>query len=273
MPACYSRVKMLTSLLALALAAAPEPLYFTCLQLQRGVTVNLMPSVPVRLKLVLSGEHNGTLTTNLGRADQRVPLNCFDAYTTLKVQDFNFDGVPDLAVPQNEGYMGVNAYYTLLFTDPKAGKFVARLGEVSNPEPQYATRTLNTSEKDGPVYRVKTYCPLLNSPELYLCRSAEISQEVGDGDDWNFTWFDPAGKTLLSRPARVGTAYQPEIYAIATAKAFFYSAPTLSSRTAAYVVKNDKVELIELRGTWARVAFVARNKAVAAGWLPRSALK
>lgn len=256
------------SLAVLTLLAVAAPTSYRCADLHAGVTFAAGPGLNVTLRRV--GE--GALRLSIAGKSRTVPLSCFHNDTRVQIADYNFDGVKDVAVPEDVGYGGVNVYGTIYFTDAWAGTFRPS-GEVeigqSTPDP--VRRVVEGGVKSGPAYSVVTNCFSADGWSLHPCRELNPDLTRGNLDDYAARWMAPDGRTLAERPFVAGR--KAEEWTVSTARAFFHARPDAAARLRAYVVRGDRVEVIELRGDWARVAYAARGGTVTVGWLARASLR
>lgn len=256
------------SLAALTLLAAVAPTSYSCADLRAGVTFTAAPGLSVTLQRV--GE--AALRLSAAGKSRTVALGCLHNDTRVQVADYNFDGVKDVAVPEDEGYGGVNVYGTIYFTDARAGTFrPSGEVEISMSAPDPVRRVLEGGVKSGPAYSLVTNCFGADGWSLYVCRELNPDLTRGNLDDYAARWTAPDGRTLAARPFVAGRNAQD--WTVATARAFFHSRPDAAARRPGYVVRGDRVEVIELRGAWARVAYTAQGGRVTVGWLPRASLR
>ncbi|CAM3364681.1 hypothetical protein DEDE109153_13330 [Deinococcus deserti] len=258
----------LLATLAVSVPVAAPPQELSCAALRSGVRVVVAPDVTIRLKRV--GESQLQMST--GRADRTVPLDCFNEQIQATVADFNFDGVRDVAVPVAVGYMGVNIFSRLYFAGRDGTLRASRL-EIGNVWPDPLTRTLTSGVKDGPFYRTESHCLSADGQDFYLCRQLEPESDATSADPTVAQWLSPAGKVLLSRRSDSSRSRGPEIWQIEPVRAYFHSRPDGASRRAAYVIRGDTVEGLEVRGSWMRVIYRPAQGAATAGWLRRQDLR
>jgi len=198
------------------------------------------------------------------------------------VADFNFDGWRDVAVPTDSGYGGVNTFYTLYFYRPGDGtfqksRFSAAPGDLSiraNLLPDPVTRTVIADYKSGPGEAKATLCLTVDGLDLYTCRVGEGSTAalaaLPDDDDW--TWYDPMGHTVAHRPLQ-RSGDQRLFWTVSAAPLPLLSLPDRHSRAQRSLRRGERVEVLELRGTWAHVVWADRNRRRFSGWVLRRTLK
>lgn len=265
---------MLLTLLALPL------LHFGCPALRRGVVFEVRPGVSATLRQ--TGDERFTLGTSSHTVLASGDCNP-DFEMNALMADFNFDGWRDVAVPTNTGYGGVNTFYDLYFYRPASRTFQKSRytdapddhGVRANLFPDLPTRTVNGSYKSGPAYVAATLCPTPDGLDLYLCRRGELGQNpdlIGAADDYDWTWFGPMGARLAYRPLR-RSGENRSIWTVVTARLDLHPEPTFTSRLPVYVIRGDKVEVLELRPGWAHVTYTGKGKQPLSGWVQRSSIR
>ncbi|MFC4639074.1 hypothetical protein [Deinococcus hohokamensis] len=260
---------LLTLLTTLAVSAPAREV--SCAALGRGMAFAAAPGVTLTLQRV----GGGRLRLSTGRSTQTVPIDCFNENIQAVVDDFNFDGVPDVAVPTGVGYMGVNVFARPYFVGRDGTLRASTVEvEVGNSRLDPLTRTLSGGVKNGPAYDIDTFCLTPDGRDLYLCREASISSQGEAADDHDVRWLDPSGRVLLTRLFRPAVRGQRlEVWQVTVPRAYFHAQPVAASRRRAYIVAGDRVEVLELRGTWARVIYTPKTGQSTAGWLRRSDLR
>lgn len=255
-------------LLTLLTTLVTSPQAYTCAALARGVTWAAAPGLSVALKRT----GDATLRITAAGQSRTVPITCFQNESQVRVEDYNFDGIRDFAVPTSVGYGSVNVFGRVFFTDAAADTFRPSAEvEFGNSAPDPVRRVLEGGVKSGPAHVVVTNCLTPDGLNFYTCRELTPVWNSPHADDYAARWFSPDGRTLAARP--FDPARQAQEWTVTAARAFFHARPDAAARGAAYVVRGDRVEVIELRGTWARVAYTPRVGRVTVGWLPRASLR
>ena len=263
---------MLFTLLALPL------LHLDCPALRRGTAFEVRPGVSASLRQ--TGDERFILST--GSQALRATGNCNPEFEMdALVADFNFDGWRD--VPIDTGYGGVNTFYDLYFYRPQSRTFQkSRYADTlsgndtqANLSPDLLTRTVDGAYKSGPAYVAATLCPTPDGLDLYMCRRGELSQNpdlirAADDDDW--TWFGPTGAKLAYRPLR-RSGEDRSLWTVASARLDLHTEPALDSRSVAYVIRGDRVGVLELRPSWAHVTFTSKGDRVINGWVQRASIR
>ena len=162
--------------------------------------------------------------------------------------DFNFDGWQDVAILNGNGYGGVNLYYQVYCWDKAKQQFQALDEAVSNPALDVKTQELQSAYRDGPKWYSTTY--RVAKGQLY---PAVETQMVGTDGAWEYDEFkNPAGKVIGHKVvAESGSSAQkaedaPNASAVIIAdKAPLHDKPQASAQTKMYVIKGDKVTLLD----------------------------
>lgn len=165
-----------------------------------------------------------------------------------QVGDFNFDGWQDVAVLNGNGYGGVNLFYQVFLWDKAKQQLHAFDEAVSNPSLDAKNQELNTASRDGPAWSSTTYRVVKG--QLY---AAVESKMVGTDGAWEYYEFkNPAGKVIGHKV--LGESGSPEQKAedapnasavIVVDKAMLHDKPQASAQTKMYVIKGDKVTLLD----------------------------
>lgn len=192
----------------------------------------------------------------------------------ILVDDFDFDGSPDLMVPVSMGYGGVNWLYQLRRFDPSALRLrEADQEEFCNPAPEPGERVLAVPCKSGPAWHPDAYKFAAGRPYRY--RSNELVEIRGFAGDDAPVFLqrdsDPAGKVLAVKVVEAGDSTKPAIRKIGQARVYLHDAADDGARTAAYVVKDDVVELLDIANhgehQWLKVAYSSARAGRLVKWI------
>ncbi len=262
----FKPVWMMFALIGATLAA-PSPRSFS-LEKPFTANINLTSRETVRLRLDLDKKQ---LEVRVRGETQRLGITTIDDTErgSVLVNDFNFDGFADIAIPDGIGYGGVNYFYVLYTFRPSSHRF-ERLEfpgdtELCNPELRAQTRTIETDCKSGPKYEFADYRFAHGHPYLY--RSAEMVILDGFDTDQYLVYavrvFAPNGQRLqssISDDPRLETA--PLRY-VPVDRAYLYDSPREDARTDRYIVRNDAVRVLDVRDVdgqqWLRIAYQSRK--------------
>lgn len=204
-------------------------------------------------------------------------------FPAAQVADFNFDGMQDVGIQDGIGYNGVNLFYRVFLWDKASSKFSEYPEAISNPALDVANKTLTSSSRSGPAWSYTQFH--IAKGKLYPALDSTMLS-VGDGA-WEYVTFkDVAGKVTGHKVVgeaggEAGTVYADLPDATATIeadKATLYDKPKASSKTKMYVIKGDKVTLLDWKagddGDFGFGWFLARyqGKKVIEKWIEGSAL-
>ena len=165
-----------------------------------------------------------------------------------QVGDFNFDGLQDVAIRNGNGYGGVNLYYQVYLWNKAQQQFQALDEAVSNPALDVKTQELQSAYRDGPKWYSTTY--RVAKGQLY---PAVETQMVGTDGAWEYDEFkNPAGKVIGHKvvgesgsPAQKAEDAPNASAVIIADKAPLHDKPQASAQTKMYVIKGDKVTLLD----------------------------
>jgi hypothetical protein len=231
------------SFASISMAAPVEPKGYAKLP------IKFSPSTAIPVSIVQQGQKvqaklPGGKTQDLGELPDLETVGI--APESLLQSDFNFDGLGDVAVLDGIGYGGVNLFYRLYTWDKAAGKFKEFKETISNPLLDAKAKTINTSQRSGPRWYSKDYRIFNGKPYLWQ-DGAMVGSE---GDLYFVKTYDSAGKMLkkvvvdeAATPINEKTV--PAMRKIAADKAVLYAKPDVKAQTKMYVIKGDKVALLD----------------------------
>ncbi|MBU0654589.1 MAG: hypothetical protein KJ914_05575 [Gammaproteobacteria bacterium] len=205
-----------------------------------------------------------------------VPEGGMEIDSLIIQADFNFDGMGDVGLLEGVGYGGVNMFYRLYLWDKTTSKFQDFAKEISNPTLTTATKTLNSAQRSGPRWYTTDYRFTNGKPYTWM-ETVVVSPE---GDLYHAKIYKPDGKLLKTLvaatedPAEINEKTPPAIRKILPAKAPLYDKPDADSKTRMYVIKGDKVELLDYSGDtgeeWFRIRY--KGSRVVEKWVEASAI-
>ena len=180
-------------------------------------------------------------------------LSNFTHESLITIGDYNFDGYSDIGILTGVGYGGVNIFRDYHFYDPRNNVYHRYLEEVSNLAIEGTT--LISDVRSGlshyeTQYKIKDKKPYksLEKEEFVV---ADYVME-----------FDDKGKVIKSY-------YVPSHLRIVTKKAYLYSEASEDKRTKSYVVKGDKVKIVEIgiiTFPWIKIEYQG-TKGAYNGWI------
>jgi len=241
----------------------------------------------------LTGEGTVEVGTDRSSARQLLPAATDeeDGGTRLGHADYNFDGYQDLATSATLGQ--VNESFTVYLYQPGSGQFRA-LAAPTGPEvsceglwtlsPDPASRTLSSSCRSGPMWYSDVY--RYQGDRLYLYRSMrgalvetsgmsrvlslDSAEDMGILVVWS-TW-DASGKRL---ERALWNAFDPPLAdvpmkgwgaSVVPARLPLYSRAG-DTATRRYLVKGDRVELLDEADGWLQVRYINPARGPILGWV------
>lgn len=176
-----------------------------------------------------------------------IPEGSMDMGALLLQDDFNFDGMGDVAVLDGVGYGGVNLFYRLYLWDAKMRQFSEFRETISNPTLTEATRTLCTGERSGPRWYTTDY--RFEQGNAYVW--AESMMVGNNGDLYLVRLKKPDGKvvrTLVADtqdPSGIDEKTPPARRLVTVKKAVLHDKPQHNATTAMHLTHGDEVELLD----------------------------
>lgn len=240
-------------------------------------------------------QNDGTLVVGTNRSPARQLLQAATdeegTGTRLSHADYNFDGYQDLSSSATLGQ--VNESVVVHLYEPTSGQFLSLVAP-AGPEiscegfwaltPDPATRTLSSSCRSGPMWYSDIY--RFQGDRLYLYRSMrdalvetealaqvlklDASQEMEILVVWT-TW-SPDGQRLdhavwnAFDPPSADAPLQGHGAKVVPARLPLYSRAGDSS-TARYLIKDDRVELLDVADGWAQLRFNNPRRGPVLGWV------
>lgn len=237
-------------------------------------------------------ETQGTIALLLpsGRQQRLDGVADADGNARLSQLDVDFDGRPELVARASVGQ--VNEAVAVYRFDPKQGRFVpltlptcshAQCGELMGLDVDAANRTLSSSCRSGPMWYVDLY--RYHAGRLYLYRAERVlvlgdaleatifvkqTADTGPMAVWNT--YDPAGKVLetaisdgLVAP-RNDRPLLPFSGEVVPARVPLHARPGDTS-TRRYLVRGDRVELLDEQEGWVKVRYANPTRGDIVGWV------
>lgn len=186
----------------------------------------------------------------LGMVETYVPD---DHVTHIAVTgDMNFDGARDLGILEGIGYGGVNLFYRVFLWDKKTNTFKEQPEPIGNPVLEAAQQQLVSSQRSGPKWYTTTF--RVHNGLLYPAIEQEMA---GTSGDWDVLVFkNPAGKVTGRKViasgdnlGKVAEDMPAPTTQVRIKKAWLHDQPNEASKTKMYLVKKDKVTLLDWQAT------------------------
>jgi hypothetical protein len=173
-----------------------------------------------------------------------------ERFGVAQVADFNFDGKLDVGILDGVGYGGVNMFYRLNLWDKASGKFQEYAEPISNPVLDKDKKVLTSAQRSGPKWYTTKY-QLNDKGALYPAVDWEMLS-ANEGAWEYLTFKNPQGKVIGHKIVSSGEedgradADLPDATAIIQVdKAWLYEKADSPAPTKMYVIKGDKVTLLD----------------------------
>ena len=230
--------------------------------------------------------------TNRGMQPQRLPAaSDEEGRSRLDHGDYNFDGYQDLVSRASAGQ--VNEAVVVNVYDPAQGMFRELVAPTDTPAncegfwsllADEASRTLTSSCRGGPMWYSDVY--RYHDERLYLYRSMRLAYlqaealgqvlllDVAEDSAPLAVWstFDPSGQVLeqsigdgLALPAHGVSLHGDEAIVVPSRLPLYARAG--DSSTKRYLVKGDRVELLDLDEDWLQVRYRNPARGPIVGWV------
>lgn len=204
------------------------------------------------------------------------PLACVDdeLESGFTIKDYNFDGYQDISIYNALGMVN-NIYYIFIY-DYKSKEFrkikianptkpISACGEFYNLDVQPKTLTLFSTCRSGPVWYYDVY-RYNDQGELWLYKTTEYQIQNSEIDTFPLyeITFNQNGEQL----DKVAIDFDGKkfIWSIKAEKVFLYFSPEKKSKTKAYLIRNDKVEILAQKDDWIQISYASR-KGPLVSWL------
>jgi hypothetical protein len=275
------------------LAAVVMGLAATCAHAQDADQARLQLEVAAGVQAQATLQDGGGIAVVLAPSGKRQVLPGVadaDGNARLSAEDVDFDGRPELVARASVGM--VNEAVAVYRYDPATKQLVAlepistegaQCGGLMGLTVDATTRTLSSSCRGGPMWYVDQY--RYDGGRLYLYRAERllmlddvlepyvfIKQTADSGPLAVWSTFDPAGKVLqtaigdgLETP-RAGAPLMPISGHVMVARLPLYSRPG-DATTKRYLVRDDRVELLDERDGWVQVRYDNPTRGAVLGWV------
>lgn len=213
-----------------------------------------------------------------------------DGQSRLSAEDVDFDGRPELVARASVGM--VNEAVAVYRFDPRQGRMQAleatphddaQCGGLMGLVVDAPNRTLSSSCRSGPVWYVDQY--RYDGPRLYLYRALRfihgsdafeqvlfVKQTADTGPFAVWSTFDAQGAVVetaigdgLVTPAPTGRL-SPFSATVVPARLPLHTRPG-DARTTRYLVRDDRVELLDERDGWVKVRYHNPTRGDVLGWV------
>lgn len=219
----------------------------------------------VKIEIKKIGECFYLLTA--GKEKQQ--LKCIDdnLESDVIIQDFNFDGYKDIAITNYLGMVN-NIFYVFLYDHVNAAFKELKIadsktptsacGDLYNLVVQLDSLSLVSSCRSGPVWYYDTY-RYNAQDELWLYKTTEYQIQNSEVDTFPLYehTFNQRGEKLDT--VAIDFDGKKILWPVTSEKVFLYSSPEKISKTKAYLIHNDQVEIIEQKDDWVKIRFASRK--------------
>ncbi|WP_269791958.1 SH3 domain-containing protein [Stenotrophomonas sp. Iso1] len=254
------------------------------------IRFDVSPGVTAHARLLEDGRIE-VGTTRSAHRQQLQAASDEEGHSRLGHADYNFDGYQDLDSSATLGQ--VNESVVVYLYEPASGAFRA-LAPPSGAnlncdgfwslQPDATTRTLTSSCRSGPMWYTDIY--RYNGPTLYLFRTMRtafvdtellarvLAVDASEDMDVPAVWstHDPAGKMLehaISNGLEAPDSNAPlkgRIASVVPVRLPLYSRSG-DATTKRYLVKGDKVELLDAADGWLQVRYQNPARDPILGWV------
>ena len=168
-----------------------------------------------RVELRFQGQD--VLSVSLAGKEQKLPLESVSSESNpqargeVLVEDFDFDGCKDIAVPTGIGYGGVNVYYQVYRLRQQAFQPVPWDWALCNPEFLPKERTILTNSRSGPFWYGTDYRMHKGKPRVWRRRLPVTLDELAPDHDLLclFEVYDQEGRVQSAQLSGDSTRMTP----------------------------------------------------------------
>lgn len=200
---------------------------------------------------------------------EKQQLKCIDdnLESDVIIQDFNFDGYKDIAITNSLGMVN-NVFYVFLYEHVNAAFKELRIADSATPKSacgdlynlvvQLDDLSLVSSCRSGPVWYYDTY-RYNDQGEIWLYKTTEYQIQNSEIDTFPLYehTFNQKGEKLDT--VAIDFDGKKILWSVTSEKVFLYSSPEETSKTKAYLIHNDKVEILAQKDDWIKIRFASRK--------------
>lgn len=200
-------------------------------------------------------------------------------HAKLLVDDFTFDGAADLMVPSSTGYGGVNWFYVLYRYSRTAQRLepVKMDEEFCNPAADPVAKVLKVPCKSGPAWHDDAF-QFTAGGVPFRHRESSLVTLQGFPDDaeaavYLIEYRDAGKKRLRSEVRDAEDPARPAVRLIPAGRVYLHTSANAKTRTGAYIVKGDRVELLDVTteasggAQWLQVAYRSARAGRLVRWI------
>ncbi len=188
----------------------------------------------------------------------------------LLMDDFNFDGNKDIAIPRNFGFGGVNVYYDIYVYKPSRNKYVMLRADnsdwvgFSNIHVDTAKKEIHTMAYSAGRNYLETY--RYENDKLYRSLSVVGLFDAMKGEErdgiYFITSYNSKSQVIEKVLSELPDRYMPVRRTLAK-NMFLYDAPDETTKTQSYLMEGNIVELLDEReDKWYQVKYTSQKGAI-----------
>ena len=175
-------------------------------------------------------------------------------FELFEIEDYNFDGYNDIGVLVDIGLMGVYLYRDYYLYSPKEKRYIKSISNVSNLKIDTKNGELVSSLKSNNSYITSTYKLIDNTPYIAMVRESFMQSGLE-----RVSIFDEVG--VMKKSYII-----PKYDTIKSKKSYFYITPN-GEKTDRYIIKGDKIELLDIDIKNRMIFIEFRGKEVFRRWI------
>lgn len=230
---------------------------------------SLEPEPGLHAQVQRQGELYFLRQPNGSRIELSIPEgNEVDA-PSFDVDDYDFDGHPDLAIRVPTGM--VNSSYHLYLYRPALRQFEllqmpatllerVNCSELSELQPNNEERALYSQCRSGPRWFYDAY-RFDESGTPWLYKTLQVRYDYDPDAPVFFAifekTFDRQGQIVASRA--LDDDDQPQTWTVPNARLYLHQRPDEASRSKAYLIKGDVCEVLDQQGNWLQIRYASRK--------------
>lgn len=188
---------------------------------------------------------------------------------SFAVEDYDFDGHPDLAIRVPAGMVN-SAYHVYLYRPalrrfeqlqiPPALMERVNCTWLSELQPDSEERALYSHCRSGPRWYYDAY-RFAESGVPWLYKTLQVRHDYDPDAPVFFPVFektlDPQGRVIASRAVDDGD--QPITWTVPAPRLYLHARPEETSRTKAYLIEGDVCEVLDQQGRWLQIRYASRK--------------
>lgn len=215
------------------------------------------------------GEHYALQQPDGSRLQLSIPEGNEVEAPSFDVEDYDFDGHPDLGIRVPVGM--VNSVYHLYLYRPALHRFErlhmpselmerANCSELSELQPNQEHRAIYSHCRSGPRWYYDAY-RFDESGAPWLYKTLHVRHDYDPDAPVFFPVFektlDPQGRIVASRA--LDDDDQAQTWTVPNARLYLHERPDEASRTRAYLIEGDLCEVLDQQGNWLLIRYASRK--------------